>query len=123
MRVTLPDWLALGLFAAAVLALAAYALAVSAHFPREHRRDSLRGIAGTLILWGTVTVAAISAGVAIHTAVTGLPAHAAILAGGVAVLAAPLILKPLPDGLIDEGTGLLLFAGLAAGLAFALTRL
>ena len=39
------------------------------------------------------------------------------------MLAAPLLLQPLPDGFIDGRAALLVFSGLAAALAFAFTRL
>jgi hypothetical protein len=123
MRVALPDWTALALFAAMILALAVYGLAVSAHFPREHRRESLRSSAGAAVLWGTMAVAAIAAVAALHYAVISLPGYSAVIAGGAALLAAPLVLKPLPDSLVDGRAGLLVFAALAAALALISARL
>ena len=118
MRVALPDWTALALFAGLVLSASLFGLALSAHFPREHRRDSLRGHLGGAILWGSCVIVGAALLLAIRLAVAALPGYAAVMAGGAAVLIAPLLLKPLPDSLIDDRGGLLLFAGIAALLAW-----
>jgi hypothetical protein len=123
MRVPLPDWTALALFAATILSLAVYGLAASAHFPPEHRRPQLRGAMGALVLWGTMAVAGLTAVATLHFALVSLPGYAAVIAGGAALLAAPIVLKPLPDSLVDGRPGLLAFAALAAALAFISTRL
>lgn len=117
MRIATPDWTVLALFIAIVLSVAVYGLALSAHFPAEHRRASLSGPAGSLILWGTMAASGLAAAAAIRLGWSFLPVYATVIAGGLAILAAPLILKPLPDHLIDERGGLLLFATLAATFA------
>jgi hypothetical protein len=117
MRVALPDWTALALFSSLVLLVTLYALALSAHFPAEHRSSALKGPIGGAILWGSFALAGVAALIAVRVALWTLPGYAAVIAGGAAVLIAPLILKPLPDALIDGRGGLLLFAGLAAFLA------
>lgn len=117
MRVALPDWTALALFAAMILTLAVYGLAVSAHFPREQRREALRNGGGAAVLWGTMAVAGLAAAVALRYALVSLPGYAAVLAAGAALLAAPLVLKPFPDRVVDGRAGLLVLAALAAGLA------
>ncbi|MEZ5815847.1 MAG: hypothetical protein R3D44_02040 [Hyphomicrobiaceae bacterium] len=117
MRVALPDWTALALFSGLVLAVTLYTLALSIHFPAEHRRASLRNGMGRVVLLGTMAVAGCAALVALRFAAGFLPGYAAVLAGGAAILVAPVVLKPLPDSLIDDRGGLLLFAGVAAALA------
>lgn len=117
MRVALPDWSALALFSGLVLLVTLYALALSIHFPAEHRRTSLKGGLGATVLWGTTAVTIAAALMAIRLGLGILPRYMAVIAGGAAVLAAPMFLKPLPDTLIDDRGGLLLFAGLAALLA------
>jgi hypothetical protein len=54
---------------------------------------------------------------AVRFAWTALPGYAAVLAAGASVLVAPLLLKPLPDYVIDERSGLVGFAALSALLA------
>jgi len=118
MHVALPDWLAFVLFIALTLSITIYVLALSVHFPAEHRRSSLRG-GGGYVLWGTAFIAIAAAVVALYFAWTALPGYFAVLGGGAAILIAPTLLKPLPDRLIDDRGGLLLFAGVAALLALA----
>jgi len=117
MRVALPDWPALAVFIGLVLTLTLYGLTLSIHFPSEHRRPSLKGGLGSAVLWSTMAIAIAAALLAIRLVFVALPVYVAIIAGGVAILVAPLLLKPLPDSLIDNRGGLVLFAGLAALLA------
>ncbi len=117
MRVALPDWTALALFAAIVLAVALYALAVSGHFPAEHRRATLRDGLGGGILWGTIAIAALAGGAAVVFALWRLPGYAAVIAGGLAVLGAPVVLQAFPDRFVDGRRGLVVLAGSAAVLA------
>jgi hypothetical protein len=117
MRIATPDWTVLALFIAIVLSVTVYGLALSAHFPAEHRRASLSGPTGRLILWGTMAASGLAAAAAIRLGWAFLPGYAAVIAGGLAILAAPLVLKPLPDHLIDERRGLLVFAAFAATFA------
>lgn len=117
MWVAVSDWKAIALFAALILALAVYGLAASGHFPSEHRRATLRGPIGTAVLWGSMVVAVMATVAAARFAWVGLPAYAAVIAGGGALLFAPLLLIPLPDHIVDGKAGLLLFATIAAGLA------
>lgn len=123
MRMPLPDWMALALFAAMVLAVALFGLAASAHFPAASRRPSLCGAAGSAILWGTVATTLAATAQAVRLAIDVLPVYAAVIAAGAALLSAPLLLKPLPDTLIDDRAGLILFAALSAVLAAVSTQL
>lgn len=120
MRVALPDWTAFALFAATILSVTLYGLAISVHFPAEHRRASLQGRSGRFVLWGTAVIALASAVIAMGLAYTALPLYAAVIAAGAAILIAPVLLKPLPDALIDDRGGLLLFAAISALLALLL---
>jgi hypothetical protein len=113
----LPDWPALVLFCGLVLAVTLYGLTLSVHFPSEQQRPSLKGVAGTAVLWSTAAVAIAATALAVRLGIGALPGSIAIIAAGATVLVAPLLLKPLPDRLIDDRGGLLLFAGLAALLA------
>lgn len=123
MRLALPEWPALAAFSGLVLFVTLYVLALSVHFPSEHRRASLKGGVGGTILWGTGALTVASAAMAVRLGLGALPGHLAVLAGGSAILAAPIFLKPLPDSLIDDRGGLLLFSGLATALALAALRI
>ena len=86
MRLLLPEWSALAVFFALVLAAALYALVLSVHFPAEHRRPALRSALGTAVLWTTalVTFLSIMAGVRMGWAI--LPGPVAVLADGAEAL-------------------------------------
>jgi hypothetical protein len=113
----LPPLPELTLFMALVLVLSLYGLTVSGHFPAEHRSPSLSTPVGRLLLWGTLTLSAALALVLIQFAWRHVPLYAAAIGGGAMLLAAPLLLRPLPDSFVNGRRGLLVFAGLALCLA------
>jgi hypothetical protein len=111
-------WLPLVLFVTLLLVLSLHALAASGHFPREHRAPALASGLGLIILYGSILVA-------IACFVSGLvlswqliPWYAAVIGGGLAILAAPLVLQQFPDRFVDGRAALLSFS--AAGLVLAL---
>jgi hypothetical protein len=106
-------------FAAIVLVVTLFMLAVSGHFPASDRRPSLQTPGGAALLWGTVMATVATTVVAIIFASRMLPWTAATIAGGAAVLLAPLLLKPLPDEFVDGRRGLVTLAAVAVALAFA----
>ena len=107
----------LTLFMALVLVLSLYGLTVSGHFPKEHRRASLRSAVGRIWLWGTIALCAALAFATLVFAWRHVPPAAAVIGGGAMVLIAPLVLRPLPDSFVDEAPALLLLTGLGLGLA------
>ena len=115
----LPPLPQLAVFMALVLVLSLYGLTVSGHFPEEHRAASLRTAGGKLLLWGTITLCAALAIVALFFAWQQLTVPTAIIGGGAMVLIAPLLLQPLPDGFVNGRRGLLTFALIGVGLALA----
>jgi hypothetical protein len=115
----LPPLPELAVFMALVLVLSLYGLAVSGHFPEEHRAASLRTGGGPLLLWGTIALCAALAISALAFAWRFVPLPAAIIGGGAMVLIAPLVLQPLPDSFVNGRRGLLIFAGLGVCLALA----
>ena len=117
------SWPALVLLAVLVLALTLYGLAMAGHFPRKARPAALRTGLGKAIFWSTALAAVLSGIAAARAAAILLPWPHIVIATGCAMLAAPLLLQPLPDGFIDGRAALLVFSGLAAALAFAFTRL
>jgi len=115
--------LPLVVFIALVVSAVLTALAASGHFPPEHRASSLRSGAGRAILFGACVVSALSLVVGAATAWHVLPWSAAVIGTGAAMLAAPLLLRPLPDAFVNGRTALLAFAGVSALLALALVSL
>jgi hypothetical protein len=115
--------LALVLFIAVLLSAALTALAASGHFPLEHRAISLRSGVGRAILFGACVVSALSLAVGIAMAWAILPWPAAVIGAGAAVLAAPLLLRPLPDAFVNGRAALVAFASASALLAIGLVSL
>jgi hypothetical protein len=111
------------LFAILVLMLSLYILAASGQFPHERRAPALASSFGGLILYGTIAVAAASLAVALYAAWRLIPWYEAVIGGGLAILAAPLILQQFPDRFVDGRGGLVSLAGTAAVLAWPLARL
>jgi hypothetical protein len=109
----LPPLPELTVFMALVLVLSLYALTVSGHFPAEHRAPSLTTPVGKLLLWGTLGLCAVLVLLLIQFAWRRVPLYAAVIGGGAMLLAAPLLLHPLPDSFVNGRLGLLVFAGLA----------
>ena len=119
----LPPLPELALFMALVLVLSLYGLTVCGHFPEEHRDASLRAGLGPLLLWGTIGLCVALALAALLFAWQRVPLSAAVIGGGAMVLFAPLLLQPFPDSFVNGRQGLLIFAGLATGLALVAGRL
>ena len=119
----LPPLPELAVFMALVLVLSLYGLAVSGHFPAEHRTPALRTGGGRLILWGTIALCAALALSALAFAWVRVPLYAAVIGGGAMALIAPLLLQPLPDSFVDGRRALLTFTGLGIALALVAGRL
>ena len=115
--------LPLVLFAALVLSAALGALAASGHFPHERRDPSLRGSFGGAVLFGACALLALSFIVGAAAAWRIVPWPAGVIAGGAAVLAAPLLLRPLPDRFVNGRAALVAFSGASVLLALALALL
>jgi hypothetical protein len=106
--------LPLVLFLALLLVSSLYGLAVSGHFPGEHRSPALRSGAGPVILFGSLVVTATCLTIAIATAWRMVPWPAAVIGGGMMLLAAPLVLRIFPDRFVDGRGALIIFAGASA---------
>jgi len=114
---------ALALFIALVLSVALTVLAASGHFPPEHCAASLRSALGRIILFGACVISALALVVGAAVAWPVLPWPAAVIGAGAAMLAAPLLLRPLPDAFVNGRAALLAFAGASALLTVALVSL
>ncbi len=113
-------WLQLAFFVITVELLALYGLAFSGHFPVEFRSAELRGGTGALLFWATLAAAVLATIVAACSALRVLPWPAIVIGGGAMLLAAPLLLRPLPDRFVNGLAGLVTFAmsALAAAVLF-----
>jgi hypothetical protein len=115
--------LSLVLFTALMLSAALGALAASGHFPHERRAPSLRGGLGGAVLFGACALLGLALIVGAVAAWRILPWPAAVIAAGAAILAAPLLLRPMPDRLVNGRAALIAFSGASVLLALALVSL
>ena len=116
-------WIPLALFTTLLLFVSLHALAASGQFPREHRAPTLMSGGGAIVLYGTIAVALISLLAGLFAAWRLIPWYAAVIGGGLAILAAPLALQQFTDRFVDGRTSLVSFAGAGALLAFLLVCL
>jgi hypothetical protein len=116
-------WIPLALFTTLLLFVSLHALAASGQFPREHRAPTLMSGGGAIVLYGTIAVALISLLAALFAAWRLIPWYAAVIGGGLAILAAPLVLQQLTDRFVDGCTSLVSFAAAGALLALLLVWL
>ncbi|MGA7004579.1 MAG: hypothetical protein WBZ28_21815 [Pseudolabrys sp.] len=116
-------WIPLALFTTLLLFVSLHALAASGQFPREHRTPALMSGGGAIVLYGTIAVALISLLAALFAVWRLIPWYAAVIGGGLAILAAPLVLEKFTDRFVDGRTSLVSFAGAGALLAFLLVCL
>ena len=107
-------------FAALVLAAALLTLSASGHFPR---RDNAGRGPGALVLYVSMLAGAAASAAGLAAAWRHLPWPPAVIAGGLAVLAAPLILQQFPDRFVDGRGALAAFGGGTVVLAAILVIL
>ncbi|MGO9699132.1 MAG: hypothetical protein ACLPX7_07720 [Xanthobacteraceae bacterium] len=109
------------LFVALILAASLHGLAASGHFPRAPRPSTSK--VGPIILFGSMAVAIAGLASGIVAAVRFVPWYAAIIGGGLSILAAPLVLQRFPDRFVDSRGALLTFAAANVALAIVLIAL
>jgi len=115
--------LPLVLFTLLMLVASLHGLSASGHFPREHRMLALRSLFGVVILYGTLLIALTALIAGLWAAWRLIPWYAAVIAGGLAILAAPLVLQEFSDSFVDDHRSLLSFAGASVVLAMMLLLL
>jgi hypothetical protein len=120
MSMSISAWLPISLFAALVLVAALHLLSASGHFPIEHRAASLRTPLGIAILFGTSALVLAALVVGAFATWRLVPWYAAVIGAGLAILAAPLALRPFPDDFVNGRASLLTFTAIAAALALGL---
>lgn len=113
----------LAVFTALLLVVSLHTLAASGQFPREHRAPALMSGIGAIILHGTIAIAIACLLTALWAAWRLTPWYAAIIGGGFAILAAPLVLQKFPDRFVDGRASLLVFAAASVALALLLVWL
>jgi hypothetical protein len=111
------------LFTALLLVFSLHMLAASGQFPRAYRAPTLASGLGVIILYGTIAVAITSLLVALLAAWRLVPWYAAVIGGGFAILAAPIVLQTFPDRFVDGRASLLSFAAASGLLALLLVWL
>jgi hypothetical protein len=104
------------LLMALVLAAAMQGLAASGHFPRAAGQAG----PGPIALFGSMALALASFAGGAAAALRFTPWYAAVIGGGLAVLAAPLVLQWFPDRFVDGRGALAALACAAAVFAIAL---
>jgi hypothetical protein len=104
----------------AVFALAAFvatggAVLVSGFLPRESGPAAAQGPVGAVLVYAAAAMLAALA-VAAISAATALPWAVALVAAGLAFLAAPFAIQPLPDRLRESRAGLVGVLAIAAAM-------
>jgi hypothetical protein len=112
--------LPLALFTALLFVVSLCGLAASGHFPRERRAPALASGIGPLILFGSLAVSAACLAAGLVLACRIVPWYAAVIAGGAAILGAPMALRPLPDRFVDGAGALLAFTGASVAIVLLL---
>ena len=103
-------WLPLLLFMVLLLDLSLMGLAASGHFPRTP--DSRERIP-PIDLYGSMAVGLLALLVGLAAAYKSIPWYAAVIGGGVSVLAAPLLLQKFSDKFVDGRIALMVFSAIA----------
>jgi hypothetical protein len=107
------------LFMALVLAASLHGLAASGHFPQPRAAAAATGVA-PIVLFGSMVLVIASVIAGLMAALHLVAWYAAIIGGGMSVLAAPLALQWFPDRFVDRSGALVVFGGASAVLAILL---
>ena len=113
--------LALVVLMVLILAGALYGLAASGHFPARHRLPALKSGAGRAVLYATMAIALAATAAGIAAAAHALPWPALVIGAGAMLLAAPLVLRRMPDRFVDGRAALVALAAATAACALLLT--
>ena len=108
------------LLIALVLAAALQGLAASGHFPRRRTTPIAAQALEAIIVWGSLALTIVSLIGGIVAALRLIPWYAAVIGGGLSLLAAPPALRLFPDRFVDGRGALLTLAGICAAVALVL---
>jgi len=106
MLLSLP-WLEIAVLMVTVLVLTLYGFAVSGHFPMRSGPEHAPAPVAAAIVWVTLAIAVASVILIVLFVLKAVPVHAAVIGSGLAILAGPHLLRPVPNRIAD-GHGLLL---------------
>jgi len=98
-------------FGVVVLLFGTYVMVASGHFPRAARGTVGGQAVSSVLLWGANLATLVALLVGIAGAWLLIPWYAGVIAGGFAMLAAPIVLQGFPDVFVDGRGALLTFAG------------
>lgn len=110
-------------FAAIMLGVSLYGLALSGHFPAEFRDQTLKSAAGTALLGASAIAALAALALGLFAAWPRLPWFMLVIGGGAGVLLAPLVLAAFSDRFVDGRGALIVFPAGAIALAVVLSQL
>jgi hypothetical protein len=103
-----------------ILAASLQGLAVSGHFPDRPKGTAFASTFGAIMLFGSIALVLLAVVGGSVAALRFVPWYAAIIGGGCALLAAPLVLGRCPDRFVDGRSAPLVFAGISVALALLL---
>ncbi len=109
------DTALVAVFALAAFVATAGAVLVSAFLPRDSGPQAARGPVGAVLVYAAAAMLALLV-VATVSAATALPWAVALVAAGLAFLAAPFAIQPLPDRVRESRAGLLGVLALSVAL-------
>jgi hypothetical protein len=107
-------------FAVLILSVTLQALAASGHFPAAHRRLEMQSRRASIVLWLSIDACVISLAAGLWLSLHALPWQAVVIAGGLAVLAGPIVLQQFSDRFVDSWRALISFAACSAACALLL---
>lgn len=116
------DFYALGLFAVSVAVLTATLVLLSGFLPLGSRPASERGALRLVLLALSAAAAAALAACTLRFALGALSLAPAVIAGGLALLAGPLLFQALPSGWRNGSAGLFVALLVAGALAVLLDQ-
>ena len=103
-----------------ILVASLQGLAASGHFPQRPKGTVFASTFGGIMLFGSIALTLLALVGGIMAALRLVPWYAAIIGGGLALLAAPLVLRWFPDRFVDGRGAPLVFAGIGTALALLL---
>jgi hypothetical protein len=98
------------LFALMVFAATLQGLAASGHFPLSDHASKAASPLGRLTLFGSIGITFLALVIGVVGALRLTSWSAAIIAGGLSLLFAPLLLRVFPDRFVDSAGALVAFA-------------
>lgn len=110
------NWAALVLFSALVLTIALFGLSLSGHFPTQAQKLGSKDVITRAVVVSCIIIVALSTAKTFGIALKHLPAPMAIIGGGAALLAAPLVLQRFSDTFVDGLRGIVALAAISLAL-------